>query len=120
MAQADHFLNEDHLLLVVEAGEKRLGGIGDVTLVHRAVVEKLGLVAHLLDDVVRRVALGARNSQVEPVGAIMAEIVHGAVERGPVLLLLTRQIELGLDPIDVRVAVGDNLLARQLRLAGLG
>src|SRR5436853_5526536 len=85
-----------------------------------AVVEKLGLVAHLLDDVVRRVALGARNSQVEPVGAIMAEIVHGAVERGPVLLLLTRQIELGLDPIDVRVAVGDNLLARQLRLAGLG
>ena len=69
------------LLLVVEAGEKRLGGIGDVALIDRAIVEELGFVAHLLDDVVGRIALGARNAQIETVGAIVAEIVHRAVER---------------------------------------
>src|SRR6516225_1030684 len=52
VAQADHFLDKDRFLLVVEAHEQRLGRIGDAALVHRAIVEELGFVPHLLNDVV--------------------------------------------------------------------
>ena len=37
MAQIDHFLNEDRLLLVVQAGKKRLGRIGHIALIDGAV-----------------------------------------------------------------------------------
>src|SRR5713226_7816179 len=80
MAQADHFLDENNFLLVVQACKQGLGRIGDAALIHRAIVEKLGLVAHLLDNIVGRVTLGARNSQVETIGAVMAEVMHRAVE----------------------------------------
>src|SRR5215469_11243784 len=74
VAQADHLIDELLLLLVVEARIERLGRIGHVTLVLRAIVQELRLVAHLLDDVVRRITLGTRDTQVEPVGAVMTEI----------------------------------------------
>src|SRR6266481_346903 len=84
-------------------------GVGDAALIAGAVVEELSLVAHLLDDVVGRIALGAGNSQIEAVGAVMAEIMHRARETGPVLFLFGRQIQFGLDPVDIRIAVGHNL-----------
>src|SRR6266403_3149625 len=87
MAQAHHFLDEDRFLFLVEACEQRPRRIRDVALVHGAIVEKLGFVAHLLDNIVRRVSFCACNSLVEPVGAVMAEITHGAVEVGPMLVL---------------------------------
>src|SRR6266699_310051 len=108
MAEAHHLLDKDCLLLVVEACEQRLGRVGDIALIDRAVIEKLGLVAHLLDNIVGRVALGAGNSQVEPIGAVMAEIM---------LLLLGRKLQFGLDPIDVGIAGGNDLFGGQLRLA---
>ena len=43
MAQAHHFLDEGRFLFLVEACEQRLGRIGDAALVHRAIVEKLGM-----------------------------------------------------------------------------
>ena len=97
--------------VVVQAGKQRLGSIGHVALIDGTVVEELGLVAHLLDNVVRRVALGARDAQIEAIGTIMSEIVHCTVESGPVLLLLGRQVQRFLDPFDIGVAVGDDLLA---------
>src|SRR5665213_2112112 len=120
VAEAHHLIDEDLLLLVVEARIKRLGGIRDIALIDGAVVEKLRLVAHLLDDVVRPGALGARDAQVQAVGAIMAEIVHRTVEPRPALLLLRRQLQFLLDPFDVGVAVGYHLLGGQRRLAILG
>ena len=84
-------------------------------MIHGAIVEKLGLITHLLDDVVRRVTFGARNSKIETVSAIMTEIVHRAVECGPMLFLIGRQVQFRLDPIDVRIAVGDDLFGGQLR-----
>src|ERR1700688_171710 len=113
MTQADHFVDEDGFLLVVEACKQGFGRVGDTALIHRPVIEELGFVTHLLDDVVGRIALGTCNAQVEPVGAVMAEIVHGAVERGPVLLLLGREIQFGLDAVDVGITVGDDLFRRQ-------
>ena len=71
VAQLDHFLNECLLLLVVQTRKQRLGGVGDVALIDGAVVEKLGFIAHLLDDVVGRIALGARDTQIEPVRAVV-------------------------------------------------
>jgi hypothetical protein len=62
VAQTHHFLDKDRFLFLIEACEQRLGRIGDVALVHRAIVEKLGFVAHLLDNIVRRVSFCARNS----------------------------------------------------------
>jgi hypothetical protein len=62
MAQANHFLDKDRLLLVVEAHEKRLGRVRNGPLIHGPIIKELGFVPHLLDDIVRRVALGARNS----------------------------------------------------------
>jgi hypothetical protein len=50
----------------------------------------------------------------------MPEIVHGAGEAEPVLLLVGREVQLGLDPLDIGIAVGDDLVGRQLRCAGLG
>jgi hypothetical protein len=50
----------------------------------------------------------------------MAEIVHRAVEPGPMLLLLGREFQFGLDPIDVGVAVRDDPFGGQLRLTFLG
>ncbi len=91
MAETDHLVDEDLLLLVVEARIERLGGVGDAALIDRAVVEELGLVAHLLDDVVRWIALRAGDPQVEAIGAVVAEIMHRAVEASPVLLLLRRR-----------------------------
>src|SRR5260370_12624513 len=120
MAQADHFFDENDFLLAVQACKQGLGRIGDVALIHRAIVEKLGLVAHLLDNIVGRVALGARNSQVQTVGAVMAEIMHRAVEAGPMLLLLGRELQFIFDPLDVRIAVCDDLFGRDLRLTFLG
>ena len=117
VAQAHHFLDEHLFLLVVEARVERLGRVGDAALIDGAVVEELSLVAHLLDDVVRRVALGTSNSQVEAVGAIVAEVVHRARETGPVLFLFGRQIQFGLDPVDIGIAVGDDLLGGQRRRA---
>src|ERR1700727_13346 len=105
VAEAHHFLDEERLLLVVEAREQGLGRIGHRTLIRRAIVEKLGLVAHLLDDVVGRVALGAGDPKIEALGAIVAEIVHGAVERRPALFLFRPQMQLGLDPGDTGIAV---------------
>ena len=89
--------------------KQRLGRIGHVALIDGAVVEKLGLVAHLLDDVIGRIALGARHPQIETIGAVMAEIVHRTVEPGPMLLLFGREVQLLLDPLDIGVAVGDDL-----------
>src|SRR5258708_27148914 len=91
-AEADHFLDEDRLLFGVETAKQRLRRVGDIPLVDRPVVEELGLVAHLFDDVVGRIALGASDSQVQPIGTVVAEIVPGAVETGPVLFLLRRQL----------------------------
>src|SRR5690348_9624521 len=120
MAQADHFVDENLLLLVVETRKERLGGIGNVALILRPIVEELGLIAHLLDNVIRRIALGACNPQVQSVGAIMAEIMHGAGEPEPVLLLVGRAVLFRLDPLDIGVAGGHDLLGCELRLAALG
>src|SRR5437899_6850495 len=49
----------------------------------------------------------------------MAEIMHGAVEAGPMLFLLRRKLQFRLDPVDIRIAVGDDLFGRQLRLPWL-
>ena len=51
---------------------------------------------------------------------VVTEIVHRAVEAGPVLFLLGRQLQFGLDPLDIRIAVGDDLFGGQLRSAVLG
>src|ERR1700755_3314587 len=120
VAELDHLVDEDLLLRVVQAREQRFGGIGDAALVGGAIDQELGLVAHLLDDVVGRVALGAGDAQVEPLGAVMPEIVHSAGEAEPVLLLVRRQVQLGLDALDIGVAVGDALVGRELRRAVLG
>jgi len=72
-------------------------------------LEKLGLVTHLLDDVVRRVTFGARNSKIETIGAIMRDSASRC-ERGPMLFLTGVKFN-STDPIDVRIAVGDDLLA---------
>ncbi len=45
----------------------------------------------------------------------MAEIMHGAVEAGPMLFLLGRKLQFGLDPVDIRIAARDDLLGRHLR-----
>jgi len=118
MAQAHHFLDEDRFLLLVEACEQRLGRVGDIALIHRAIVEKLGFVAHLLNDVVGRITLCARNSQVETVGAVVSEVMHRAVERGPVLLLLGRQIQFRLDPVDVKVVSAIETILAKCKSAG--
>src|ERR1700724_4126715 len=59
VAQVDHFLDEKLFLLVIEAHVERLGRVGDAALIDGAVVEELSLVAHLLDDIVGGVAVGA-------------------------------------------------------------
>src|SRR5262245_46956552 len=120
VAQPHHLVDEGLLLLVVEAREQRVGGVSHVALVEGAVVEELRLVAHLLDDVVGRIALGAGNAQVQPLSAVVAEIVHRAVEGAPVLLLIGREVQLLLDPLDIGVAGGDDLVGGELRCAGLG
>src|ERR1700687_1291209 len=85
-----------------------------------AIIQELRFVAHLLDDVVRGITLGPCNSQIETISAVMPEIMHRAVEPGPMLLLLGRELQFGLDPIDIRVAVGDDLFSTQLRFTLLG
>ena len=80
VAQPNHFVDEFLFLLAVEACIKRLGRVGDVALVLGAVDQELCFVAHLFDDVVGRIALGALNPQVETVSTIMSEIVHRAGE----------------------------------------
>src|SRR3954463_1979839 len=50
----------------------------------------------------------------------MPEVMHGAREAVPVLLLVGREVQFGLDPLDIGVAVGDDLVGGQLRCAGLG
>ena len=55
------------------------------------------------------IALGARNPQIETIGAVMAEIMHRTVEPGPMLLLFGRELQLLLDPLDIGVAGGDDL-----------
>src|SRR5206468_8929300 len=70
-------------------------------------------------DVVRRIPLGAGDPQVEPLCAVMPEIVHGARETVPMLLLIGREVQFGLDPVDVGIAVGDDLFGRELRRAAL-
>src|SRR5262245_16951803 len=55
VAEPYHLVDEDLLLLVVERRKQRFGGICDVALIEGAVVEELGFVAHLLDDVVGRI-----------------------------------------------------------------
>src|SRR5258707_11074595 len=76
VAEIDHFEDEDRLLVVVQAGKQRLGSIRHVALIDGTVVEELGLVAHLFDDVVRWISFGARNAQIEAIGAVMPEIMH--------------------------------------------
>src|SRR5258708_34745824 len=85
MTEAHHFLDEDRPLLAVETGKQRLGRVGNVALIDRAIIEELGFVAHLLDNIVGRITFGAGNSQVETIGAVVAEIMHRAVESGPML-----------------------------------
>src|SRR5258707_15189791 len=75
VAQANHFIDEDLLLFVVEARIKRLRGVGDIALIGGAVDQELRLIAHLLDNVVRRVALGAFDSQIEAIGAVGSEMM---------------------------------------------
>src|SRR5207253_1262223 len=51
----------------------------------------------------------------------MAEVVHRAIEPGPMLLLLGRELQFILDPLDIGIAVRDDLFGSQLRLTlGLG
>src|SRR5260370_14799919 len=50
----------------------------------------------------------------------MAEVMHRAIEAGPMLLLLRRELQFIFDPLDVRIAVRDDLFGRELRLALLG
>src|SRR3954447_17539205 len=87
MAQPHHLVDEGLLLLAVQARIERLGGVGDVALVGGAGVEKLRLVADLFDDVVRRVALGARDANIQPLWAVVTQMVHRAVESAAMLLL---------------------------------
>ncbi len=71
--------------------ERRLGRVSHIALIDGAVVEELGLISHLLDDVIGGIALGAGHTQFEAIGAVVTEIVHRTVEPGPVLLLFGRK-----------------------------
>src|SRR5437879_1831241 len=90
VAEIDHLLNERRLLLVVQRCKQRLGRVGYSALIDGTVVKELGFIAHLLDNIVGRVALGACDTQIQPIGPVVAEIVHCAVEACPMLLLLAR------------------------------
>src|SRR5436305_9996653 len=61
-AEPHHLLDENSFLPRVQAGKQRLGGVRDRPLIDRTIVEELGFVAHLVDDVIGRVALRACNS----------------------------------------------------------
>src|SRR5712671_2325519 len=85
-----------------------------------AASETLRFVAHLLNDIVRWIALCTCNSQVETISTVMAEVMHCAVEPGPMLFLLGREFQFGLDPIDIGIAVRHDLFGVQLRRTVLG
>jgi len=57
VAQANHFVDEG-LLLFCRRGSHREApaGVGDIALIGGAIDQELRLIAHLLDDVIRRVA----------------------------------------------------------------
>ena len=110
-AQANHFFDEDRFLLCIQARKQRLGSIGDIPLIHRTVVEKLRFIAHLLDNIVRGVALRPRNAKVQTVGTVVAKVVHRAIEACPVPPLFRRELKLRFDPLYIRIAGGNDLLS---------
>src|SRR5258708_12356792 len=83
-AEADHFLDEDRLLFGVETAKQRLRRVGDIPLVDRPVVGELGLVAHLFDDVVGRIALCPCASHAPPPAPALPDISHGPLATRPV------------------------------------
>src|SRR5450759_1279219 len=112
-AQIYQLCGEAPLLLIVEAGIERLGGIGERLAFDRALAHVFGLPAHLLDDIDGTFRLRADGLHCHlAIGAGLGEVVHGALETGPIFRLLRREGQVGFDAGGARgVLIGDLVCA---------
>jgi hypothetical protein len=97
-AQADQLVGEPPLLMFVEARIERLRGIGQLLHIRRALAEELRVALQILDDIVGFLLLPAFGSEGDQtISAVLANVAQGDLETGPVLLLLGREAQIGLD-----------------------
>jgi hypothetical protein len=115
---ANKLLGEPSLLLIIEACEKRLGGIGQLFLIGGPLAHRIGSLSHLIDEVDGPLLLGAIGSQrdlaIRPPFGVVA---HGALEASPVVFLLRGEAQLGPHTRGARVGPIRKLVCGRFRVA---